>query len=78
MIRRAHVARGVMTQTQKQLNRDELYVAQKELWRLAGCDHIWAPSSGFCWFCGADMMSDYDWIKELVTGCRQCHRSYVE
>lgn len=61
-----------------QKTRDELYDAQLELWRLAGCDHIWAPSDGRCWFCGADMMKDFDWTKELVTGCRRCHRSYVE
>ena len=49
---------------------------QQKLCEEQGFPHF-APLSGRCFTCGKDA-TDEEWIYDLQTGCKHCHRSWCE
>lgn len=43
-------------------------------------DPDFAPHTGYCWSCGADLveLEGDNWPTAFVTGCWKCHRSYCD
>lgn len=57
-------------------DRHKLSLAQAKLWADKGLP-MHPPFTGVCWGCSADLMQDWDWEHEFVTGCRRCDKSFV-
>lgn len=51
--------------------------AQEELWAKIHCP-MYPPHNGYCSHCGTDLMAEWDWESEYVTGCRTCDKSFVD
>lgn len=62
--------------TPEPLTRSQLIKAQQDLCKAKGWP-MFASSTGNCWGCGKDCVTDR-WATELVTGCNRCCRSFCE
>lgn len=64
------------------MNREELIQQQRELQnrQTAGWVVVF-PSDGMCGYCGVSLLDCYS-AEELqtkfISGCRKCHKSYVD
>ena len=64
------------------MNREELIKQQRELQNRQSAGWVVVfPASGMCSYCGNDLLQSYtplELSRDFISGCRKCHKSYVD